>query len=597
MAERKKQPILVFSPFSGLPSFNAALFVISRSLIDNGENVIFISCNDSSLLPSTNATNISHSDLTYEKIDSKVTFLLDKSSSKSKLHYAFESFVKSGNQIKEFELEGFKLGKVASYEILINLKKLHLDESLNRDFEAIYKSVQDCITVYLLIDEICKAYDPKAIVFYNDYAIMHSAGLAAKKHGADRVLISHASHKNVDFRKINFFYDDTFSGFKRKIESWLSWRSKPLSREIINDVNGDLVHRLWNQKKRSHVYSKPISEGLAFPDRFSLKEKVIVAFTSSPDEVNAGITLNEGLGTSENQISFTFGKNINNCQIIWINELVEFCEAKDYSLIIRVHPRESLNGRSAHLDLLEKNIKAESENVFIIWPDSEISSYDLANYADVALTAWSTIGLEFSRMGVPVIAMADGISNIINDSFHLYENEPKSYFRSIERLLHEKSSIENFRLAIRYWNFFALGNSVDISDLVFTSGYNGVPEYKTPKNASLISKIINKKEYVLDHNLRELCKKDERKTIGAETEALVLAIYELIKRFCFGYDQDAKIILKFIPAKDNLNLHGLKDNEVVFHGNEIYFLENHKIQTKYSKWISRLAKNIKTIAD
>jgi len=85
--------------------------------------------------------------------------------------------------------------------------------------------------------------------------------------------------------------------------------------------------------------------------------------------------------------------------------------------VLRIHPNLLNKSPSvAHREIKEiRRFKSENPEFYIVWPASPVSTYDLISYSDVVVVENSTIGLEASAQGVPVICTNSCAYDIIAD--------------------------------------------------------------------------------------------------------------------------------------------------------------------------------------
>jgi hypothetical protein len=85
--------------------------------------------------------------------------------------------------------------------------------------------------------------------------------------------------------------------------------------------------------------------------------------------------------------------------------------------VLRVHPNLLNKGPStARREIKEiRRFKSENPEFHIVWPASPVSTYDLISYSDVVVVDNSTVGLEASTGGVPVICSNSSAYDIIAD--------------------------------------------------------------------------------------------------------------------------------------------------------------------------------------
>lgn len=91
----------------------------------------------------------------------------------------------------------------------------------------------------------------------------------------------------------------------------------------------------------------------------------------------------------------------------WLDEVLTVIKAHPETLfVIRAHPDESRPGKASResvMDWVQRNQVEALENVIFYSPDDYFSSYEMINKAKFVMIYNSTIGLEASVMGVPVL--------------------------------------------------------------------------------------------------------------------------------------------------------------------------------------------------
>ena len=86
--------------------------------------------------------------------------------------------------------------------------------------------------------------------------------------------------------KITIYEGGTMAQTLNLSKRWLTWKNLPLTPGIVEEVQADILKRLSGNG--SHIFSKGISSEFDLPIDSNV---VLVAFTSSPDEVFAGFRL------------------------------------------------------------------------------------------------------------------------------------------------------------------------------------------------------------------------------------------------------------------------------------------------------------------
>jgi hypothetical protein len=158
-------------------------------------------------------------------------------------------------------------------------------------------------------------------------------------------------------------------------------------------------------------------------------------------------------------------------QLGWIRFVLDYAEQRpDLHFIVRLHPRmfpnKRENVRAPIVDDLMAMFEGAPTNVSINLPTDHVSLYDLMQIVDVLLNYSSSVGAEHAALGIPVVVPA-------NDDFFTYPNEVNlvgtskaDYVDKIDQALAAGWSIENMRLAFRWFAFLFSRVAVDLSDSV-----------------------------------------------------------------------------------------------------------------------------------
>ncbi len=88
----------------------------------------------------------------------------------------------------------------------------------------------------------------------------------------------------------------------------------------------------------------------------------------------------------------------------WLSRTVAlFGDLPDYQLVVRVHPGEMLGAGHPSVEIVKDALPHQPEHVIVVPPESEINTYDLIEIAHLGLVYTTTVGLELSMHGVPVV--------------------------------------------------------------------------------------------------------------------------------------------------------------------------------------------------
>ena len=142
----------------------------------------------------------------------------------------------------------------------------------------------------------------------------------------------------------------------------------------------------------------------------------------------------------------------------WVLETIRyFADRPDLQLIVRVHPAELLGGIRARQTIVKEITSSFStlpKNVFIVPPESTISTYILASQCNAALIYGTKTGIELAAMGIPVIVA--GEAWVRNKGVTLDAKSPREYFEILNRLpLKERLQEDVTQRARKYaYHFF-----------------------------------------------------------------------------------------------------------------------------------------------
>jgi hypothetical protein len=120
----------------------------------------------------------------------------------------------------------------------------------------------------------------------------------------------------------------------------------------------------------------------------------------------------------------------------WLIETIRYFKTKkDLQLIIRIHPAElrgTIPSRQRVADEIKKSFPQLPGNIFIISPDSEVSTYALMQLCNSVLIYGTKTGVELTSMGIPVIVA--GEAWIKNKGITYDAKNRQEYFKILDQL-------------------------------------------------------------------------------------------------------------------------------------------------------------------
>ena len=408
----------------------------------------------------------------------------------------------------DFVYDGIALGKLAGYDIVLSEKVFRLD-SLSIEAKRLWRAkIHSALISYLAIEQLIERTRPAAVTFYNDYSLSLSGRQAAEKRSVPCFTVAHAAHLANDRRNLLVVPEIYSLQGARLSKAWDTWKDLALAPATVHEIGDDIISRL--KSIGSHGYSP--AKSVSRSDRFARlgldpSKKLIVAFTSSLCENVASSLAIEGKGGRVPKAPQPFADHKD-----WLESLIEYVRCNsDTQLVVRVHPREDANRRegrkSEQLAQLERAFSAKQDRCTFVWPRDPVSSYDLGELAHLIAVAWSTIGLEFARLGLPVVQSLRGhFPYPIDGIFHWAETR-ETYFQMVTSLLARAPAPGPvIRNAFRWYHLYHLGNRLSLADVIPTWDYESLPPFKTPVEAQAIEALFHSKTTTLDLNFDRLRK-------------------------------------------------------------------------------------------
>lgn len=137
----------------------------------------------------------------------------------------------------------------------------------------------------------------------------------------------------------------------------------------------------------------------------------------------------------------------------WVITTIDyFTRRPDLQLLIRVHPAEftgTLRSRQPIIGEIRKKFPTLPKNIFIIPPESKISTYTAMLKCNTIIIYGTKTGVELTSMGIPTIAA--GEAWIRNKGVTMDVNSIKEYFTLLDRLpLSKPLSKEITQRALKY---------------------------------------------------------------------------------------------------------------------------------------------------
>ncbi len=352
----------------------------------------------------------------------------------------------------ELEYDGIPIGRLSAYETLLQNKLVTLEvneEQWVRLRVELANSIRLSLAARRYFDQ--KAFD-RLIVYNNFYGVNRTLTHVASRHRIPIFSIQANGFNHEMYQSISILVSDEQAFLYPHTRSVRDKMTLPLNSSEVQSVTRHLEGLL--NSSTAWVYSTAVQK---FEDNdFILKmlelsagRQIILLALSSADEMFAaraiGVNIPNLVNNEEDQ------------QLKSIDEIINYFSLHtDKFLIIRPHPREFPNKRdsvvSEHGLKLRQLLSHVPSNVLINWPEDSVSIYNFIPHASLLINNSSSVGLEFSALGVPILSL---------DPERLYAYPPivgntigpnENLSQSISRILNEQESPLHQVLAFRYIN-------------------------------------------------------------------------------------------------------------------------------------------------
>ncbi|MGH6975777.1 MAG: hypothetical protein ACREED_01995, partial [Stellaceae bacterium] len=394
------------------------------------------------------------------------------------------------------------------------------------------------LAVYLAVRALAARFKIARIAYFGDYAYYLPPQVFAKRHDIALTHISHAYNCDIDRRKLVLWPGHGVSHHYAQVERWSANRDAAITPPLVGEIAEGALFRLWGHGGASTYSPNWVADPGDLRRQLGLAPggKVVAVYSNSTDELVCNRQFMRVLGAETEPAKNPFPN-----QIAWLRAMVDWAVRRDdVRLIIRLHPRMAVSHR--HLTVASEYAQMQAAladlppNVAVIPPDSRISSYNIAEIADVAVTAWSSIGLELARFGLPVVAAFQKIGPFPRSDFIGFEETEAGFFALVERGLDRAPSLATVIGAFRWTHFLHWTSVIDVSDVVPEAGYPRVPRYRPPRRRDTMLKVLTEGADLVELNMARL--PQGAAATAAERAAVIAAIEKFVVFFMTGRAPD-----------------------------------------------------------
>ncbi len=373
--------------------------------------------------------------------------------------YMYEKFDNKYNRFIKKNINGEDVTKKIKYipikikvpSNIIELRKIKVnDVSIGLAALSTAASYSKCVS------EIAEDYGEYLEEALTVASISYSIGNSLAKREYDiaiifngRFAISRPIAETLRKNNANILYYEFDDKRMQLMESWNStFVPEEFSKRILklDAIDCKLANNFFMMKERktwNEIESKIRSKQVIgkFPDEL-LNKKYIVFFTSSPDEYFA---INDNLNLAEEYET----------QYDFALELAQKSILQNYNYVIRMHP----NLRFKHISWKKQwNFqKLEELNCKIIWPESEIDTYEILKKAHIVFTAGSTIGIEAAYFKKLIANVGKSLATYLGCAVEINTKKDLEYFISNPYIIKD-----SFKSALACGHYFSDQNDIPL---------------------------------------------------------------------------------------------------------------------------------------
>ncbi len=297
--------------------------------------------------------------------------------------------IDSPKQVRSIKYRGVDIG-YGAFSTYISLTR-NMDPLITEEVELYLKSllIQQVVLIEILYSIFEKFY-PDQIVFHNGRFAQYKPLVGISMVEGIKFICTEVFLKQDGYAlKNNFDNAIPHNYHARTILYEKFWNDYPDKNERIKVGKSFFENRRYGKFAGDKIYVKDQHYG-ELPDSWDEKKENIVFFNSSEDEY---------CSISKEVDDFAMFES----QLVGIKKILDhYKEDKHKHFYLRIHPNLKDIPYSYHKDLY----KLKYPNLTVIPGNSTISSYALLDKANKVIVFGSTMGIEASYWGKPVICLA-----------------------------------------------------------------------------------------------------------------------------------------------------------------------------------------------
>jgi len=514
------------------------------------------------------------------------------------------------SQWDKIHIDDIPIGEIGKLDLTLEAKVFNV-EDLSEDQMILYKSyILTSYKVYQIICKIINDYKLDIVLTYNPYSQNLAAYWACKNNNVIFKNLTNTHLCGPSAKLIQICDGHPYPRYSSHSLHFEDGADYPVNAKVVQQSFSDSLFSMYGSS--SHVFSSRKSKDIEkMCQNFGIStQKVVGVFTSSLDELVALLSAAKIMN-----FEITLEQAFTD-QIEWLLALKNyFSKRNDVMVLVKVHPREFKGIESQNAKKLKEIFyNKDSSNFKFIWPDNDVSTYDLMEIIDCCLISHSTVGFECAKLGIPTLSFVKGF-NYPNSLVIDVASNKEDYFKKLENVLLKKITLKDITYCCRYFNWIKLVNSFDLGEQLSDDFFDPQIGIRID-NKNLLRDVLENKIDYIRYNIENL--KKEKQSEEEERKAILRNIKKVIEKIAFSEDYIKKNFLcsrlkkwisnitgccyrtdfrtfitsyKNVDSLDNLKKETMKNGKLRFivkHTNCVFLISNGVIYKKHSKLLLNL---------
>lgn len=342
------------------------------------------------------------------------------------------------SNISSYRLDGIAVGEHALAGALRFYARGSLEEETLAEVVLRQYLNASLLTTYAMRGLLKKFNFKRACFHHGIYVPQGLIGEVCRNNGV-KVVNWHVAYRKKCFI---FSHDDSYHHTLMS-EPVTNWENIPWTSEMEVELMDYLKSRWHGTKDWIWFHDKP-------EENLSVISKEIGVDFSKPC---IGMLTNV---IWDAQLHYSTNAFVN--MLDWVLQTISyFAKRPELQLLIRVHPAEirgTLPSRQCVVNEIKKVFAALPKNVFVIPPESQVSTYAAMSQCNAVIIYGTKTGVELTSMGIPVIVA--GEAWIRNKGITIDASSVEDYFKILDKLpIENKMNEATLKRARKYaYHFF-----------------------------------------------------------------------------------------------------------------------------------------------